>query len=491
MESLFDTGTLLPHGQCLTWDPDLLALHAASDGLIALSYLAIPGAILYFVRHRKDLEGESLRLAALFIAFIVACALTHLSGLLTLWLPVYWIEGVLKAITAAVSLTTAFVLIPLLPRLIALPSARDLRVANQRLQEEVVARNKAVADLEAIRTDLERRVEQRAREVVRIMDNFETTLRGSSVTVFQQDVDLRYTWIHNTRAPYTSTDYIGRRDVDVLPAETAALVIPAKEEAMRTGEKVHVEVPVHRNNVTVWYDLTCKPLYNEDGVAGLAAVAVDITPQKESERQLRVVMRELTHRSKNLLAVVQGIARQTAAQHTSLEGFVERFSARLHGLAGSHDLLVSTDWRGARFPELIKAHVGHLLQGDANQLVMDGPDVMLSPQATQQIGMAMHELGTNAAKYGALSGPDGRVEIRWTREAVFKDDAAGTPVNRITLVWQEVGGPPVSPPTSSGFGHVMTDTLVPRALRGTAETRYAPEGVTWTLSFDMEREEGE
>src|SRR5262249_58703850 len=139
--------------------------------------------------------------------------------------------------------------------------------------------------------------------------------------------------------------------------------------------------------------------------------AVDVSDGKEGEAHLRLLMRELTHRSKNLLAVIQAMARQTARYSESIDGFLERFGARLQALARSHDLLVQEEWHGVALAELVKSQLTYLDRTGA-QIVAEGPAVMLRPEAAQSLGLALHELAMNALRYGALSTPAGKNSIR-------------------------------------------------------------------------------
>lgn len=133
---LFGAASFMPHGYCLLWRPDLVAMHAISDGLIALAYIAIPVAMLTFLRKRPDIQGNSRKIGYLFIAFILACAVTHLTALLTLWWPAYGAQGLVKVVTAGVSIVTAVVVWQMFPKLLAIPSLQDLERANELLQAE-------------------------------------------------------------------------------------------------------------------------------------------------------------------------------------------------------------------------------------------------------------------------------------------------------------------------------------------------------------------
>lgn len=209
---------------------------------------------------------------------------------------------------------------------------------------------------------------------------------------------------------------------------------------------------------------------------GTAAAAKNAPVEGIEEREQRVnlLMREMAHRSKNILAVTQAIARQSLVQADSLEDFGQRFSARLQSLAESHDLLTQVEWAGTPLDDLVRSQLGHYLDG-TSQIAIEGPDLCLGPVAVPYLGLALHELSTNAAKHGALSVPEGRVTIRW---GIAGDVERG---ERLWLRWAETDGPPVVPPTRRGFGTDITRRLVARALRGTVTFEFAATGVIWHL----------
>lgn len=200
-----------------------------------------------------------------------------------------------------------------------------------------------------------------------------------------------------------------------------------------------------------------------------SGVDIDITERKRQEEHLRVVMKELVHRNSNLLAIIKGIAQQTASRSADLADFMARFEARLQGLAESTALLAREDWRGAPLDELIRTQAKPF--GAASRLQLEGPPVLLSPRATQNLGLAIHELCTNALKYGALSAPGGRVEVGWT---------AG---EALTIRWKERGGPPVTAPTRAGFGRIVAEQMLAAALGASVGTRFDADGIEWVLSL--------
>lgn len=586
---LFGAATFVPHGYCLLWRPDLVALHAISDGLIAAAYIAIPVAMLTFLRKRPDIDGTPRKIAYLFVAFILACAVTHVTALVTLWIPAYGAQGLLKALTAVISIATAIVVWQLLPKLLEMPSLKILETANDLLTAKNI--------------ELNTQVGRTMQELDLINDRFEKALTGSNITVFSQDSDLRYTWIHNPRFGFSSEDILGKLDQDVLPkgsaeevtqlkrqvmetaesastylavdsdeagtvffdlivhptknqngtvdgvlctaiditeknlyeirlsslaaqlgqankrfenaldgslitvfeqdrdlkyvhiinpppgteeeyfigktdadifgAEDQLKLVPVKQQVIESGESRSLEVDVGLDGTEKTYNVRLDPARNAEGdVVGVLGTAVDLTYKRESERQMHLVMRELTHRSKNLLAVIQAMARQTAARSDNPETFVETFSARLQAMAASHDLLVSQSWYGADLKELVRAHLAQSIDPTSAQVEIDGAPLSISADAAQNLGLALHELTTNAAKYGALSVLDGKLKVSWRVES-----------GQVTFNWAEAGGPTVTPPERNGFGRLLLEQLVGPSLDGTVSIDFRAEGVRCQIAF--------
>ncbi len=215
----------------------------------------------------------------------------------------------------------------------------------------------------------------------------------------------------------------------------------------------------------------------------ILAIVVDITARKMSEEHLRLVMRELSHRTKNILAVVQAMAWQTAQTSTDLADYQERFTNRVDALARSHNLLVSREWKGAAVEELVNAQLAPFVDERHERIVVDGPDLLLKPEAAQNLGLALHELATNASKYGALSSPGGKIEIGWA----VTDDAT----QQFQIWWRETGGPEVEPPQRTGFGHSVIKQMVAKAFGGDVMLKFARDGLVWQLTAPATRLFGE
>ena len=195
---------------------------------------------------------------------------------------------------------------------------------------------------------------------------------------------------------------------------------------------------------------------------------------RKSELRTRFVMRELSHRSKNMLAVIQAIARQTSRSTEDVGEFNQQFGDRLASLGRSQDLLVHGNWQGVSLGDLIAAHLRAFIDSSEPKVTTSGTPLLLNADAAQNIGMALHELATNASKHGALSVPSGRVSIEWK----WYENSGE---RWLRLSWTESGGPPVKPPQRKGFGHSVVERLVAASLRGTAELNWRPEGLVWVL----------
>ena len=212
-----------------------------------------------------------------------------------------------------------------------------------------------------------------------------------------------------------------------------------------------------------------------DGPLELIGVARDVTARKLRETHMHLLMREVTHRSKNLLAIIQAMARQTVKDSLTASEFEERFSARLRGLAASHDLLAARDWHGAAIDDLARWQLGSAIEAAGDRVTLTGPTLFLKPEAAQNIGLALNELATNAIRFGALSGPTGRVALEWSL------DPANTEPRRFHLSWRESGGPEVTQPRRYGFGHKVVERLAARALDGSVSLTFASTGLQWSL----------
>jgi len=584
----------------LSWQQDLVALHVASDIIISMSFVVMALGAVWVLLHRLNMTPMQRSLAWLFAAFLLFAGGVQFSEVVTLWYPLYGIQGFVKATGALVSVVTVAFMLPALPGLARIPSPQELTDANERLRVLSATHDRAVQEFNETRADYEKRLAELTRLYELTKARFETALREADIYAFSQDSELRYTWVFSPRgeesaakmvgrtddeipsspehdssvavkrrvlktgtaeecevtytlpegravyamrihpifavdqtingimctainfsrmhsreselrqraeklettlqrydtalrgsnvtvytqdlglryvsisAPILGLDVsqiVGRTDQDILPVQSRDAIIALKKEAIDAGRPKDCEVCIHDGTVERWYDLHMEPLREVTGASvGLICASVDVTARKEGEVHLRLLMRELTHRSKNLLAVIQAMARQTARRAETIDGFTERFGARLQALATSHDLLIQESWHGALLSDLVRSQLGHYLDREGSQFSIEGPSVFLKPEAAQNIGLALHELATNAAKYGALSVPSGRVSISWRR----KPDG-GSP--GVEIIWVERGGPSVQPPDQRGFGSIVIERNLSRALEADVHLTFEQQGI--------------
>ena len=213
-------------------------------------------------------------------------------------------------------------------------------------------------------------------------------------------------------------------------------------------------------------------LYDEEGRTVVQCNVRDISERKRAEANAQVLMAEVNHRARNMLAVVQAVAQQSAKLGDP-QTFAARLSDRINGLAANQDLLVKNLWHGVDITELVLAQLAHFKDMIGLRIHIQGPELILTAAASQTVGMALHELSTNAAKYGSLSNSAGEVHIEW------QSSAGPDPV--FSMSWVESDGPPVKPRTRTGFGQTVIKRLVEVSLGGTVEIDYAAEGLSWRL----------
>jgi PAS domain S-box-containing protein len=222
-----------------------------------------------------------------------------------------------------------------------------------------------------------------------------------------------------------------------------------------------------------WMRIICRPRHDEEGrFAGYVGMAMDVTESREAEARQRLLINELNHRVKNTLATVQSIALQTIREGVNAETARQTFVDRLLTLSAAHNVLTRQNWAGADLAEIVAQSVKVYSQDHEPRIHIRGPDRRLEPHIAVGLSMALHELATNAAKYGALSAPTGHVWLAW-QEA--PDGAA------VVLRWRERGGPPVRPPLRRGFGTRLLTHGLATELGCPAQLDYEPRGLVATF----------
>ena len=286
--------------------------------------------------------------------------------------------------------------------------------------------------------------------------------------------DYRYLRINDELAAINgvpAADHIGRTIRDVL-SDSAPPVEPVIDQVFASGEAVRLETSgetpqqpgVLRHWLTGFY-----PVKDSAGaVQAVGAWVVEISERKAAEQREVLLAREVDHRAKNLLAVVQSVVQLTrASDPVELK---EAILGRIQALARAHSLLANSRWDGAQLGDLVREELAPYLDGAGARVTAEGPLILLRPAAAQSVAMVLHELATNAAKYGALSRQAGRLNIAWRRDGEW-----------LELAWIEQGGPSVEPPETSGFGSRIMRATIERQLHGKLDQQWPKDGLRCTI----------
>jgi PAS domain S-box-containing protein len=278
------------------------------------------------------------------------------------------------------------------------------------------------------------------------------------------------------REPFTASDFLTR-------------VHPDDRERFKSHIRgVNPESPSHGvtfryirpDGREVWLEETARAEFDTAGrLARLKGLTRDVTERKRAEQRQDMLVAELDHRVKNVLSRVTVVAMYTRQSSTSMDQLVQALDGRIQSMAAAHSLLSQSRWHGVGLTELVRHQLAPYTT--AANTTVSGPDVMLSAAETQSVAMVIHELVTNAAKYGALSTPDGRVSVGWDR----RTDGNGS--SSLLVVWRERGGPPTTAPSRSGYGTSLIRDLIPHELGGTVDLAFAPDGVCCSIEIPLQR----
>jgi PAS domain S-box-containing protein len=269
---------------------------------------------------------------------------------------------------------------------------------------------------------------------------------------------------------YLAEEIIGKSIKVLIPPEYQSEEDTILER-LRRGERIdHYETVRQRKHGELFdVSLTISPIKDTSGhIIGASKIARDITERKRFEKQLALLGREAEHRSKNVLATVQAAVHLTRAD--SVDEFKRIVGGRIQALASVNALFVQSSWTGAELRTLIKHELAAFSQDGKTQVHIDGPDLILEPDAAQAIAIAIHELTTNATKYGALSSAGGSIKAEWSHSA-----------GQITIQWTERGGPTVAAPSRRGFGTNVIERMIKGKLNGTVEFDWRDTGLFCTL----------
>ena len=308
---------------------------------------------------------------------------------------------------------------------------------------------------------------------------FQAILDNTSALIYAFDLEARFILANAAVATLlksTPAQLVGKRRHKFMPRAIADRLDEHDRLVIETGKTLEFEEYSELKERPITWLTTKFPLRGPDGqIYGVAGISADITERKQREDQIGLLMREVNHRAKNLLAIVQSVAFHTA-RTADPNDFANRFSDRIQALAANQDLLVNSQWLGVELSALVRVQLAHFQELIGRRVTIDGPPMRISPSAAQCIGMALHELATNAGKYGALSNDAGKVQIVWS----IGRDGAGKEC--FYLDWTESGGPSVQAPTKCGFGTTVISVVPKKQLKAEVIHEYEPTGVSWSLT---------
>ncbi len=291
-------------------------------------------------------------------------------------------------------------------------------------------------------------------------------LGNANVALLAQDASLAYLWTENAPAKWGADGLVGRTDSEIFPEAVADNLTRLKKDVLSGSGRRHAEIEVSNSDGLSWFEIWLDPLRNVEGsIVGVVTTATEITEQRLREQTLRTLLREVSHRSKNLLAIIQSIAAQTGRYAGSIEQFLSRFRGRLQSLSSSQDLVTSSNWRGADLSQLVSGQVARYCAEPSRNLVLGGENPYLNPNAALHVGLALHELAVNSVSYGALSSPEGQVRI----------EVRPLSQGEMELVWSEPLAKADANLENKRFGTVALERVVPSSLNSSA-TLSADEG---------------
>jgi PAS domain S-box-containing protein len=312
-------------------------------------------------------------------------------------------------------------------------------------------------DLTELRDSLEQ-----ARVVTR---RLELATQISGIAMSEHDESLRYTWAHNL-----PEDAMGRLPSDLVGEDIGRPIEEVLRAVMETGNAATEEAVFSVDDQRQWWEIQACRTATADGKPAVLASALDVTTRKLNAEKLEVLARELNHRVKNVYAVVQAVVHQSARSAGAPPQFAEMVSRRLVTLAEAQDALLTSGSDRGDLRALLSQHLAHL-----ERVEMSGDDVSLPARIVPYVALAMHELGTNALKYGALSTPAGRVRVSW------REIEPG----ELEMTWAESGGQARGDDGNPGFGTALLTRIFAGATDGTAERGWTEDGLRWVARFPL------
>jgi len=298
------------------------------------------------------------------------------------------------------------------------------------------------------------------------MDALMQAIRSADICVLYQTPDLVYRWAENLPAVLQAHWHEGITDSDFLPDNIAENMETIKLQVLASGQGTSFEVRLMEDDDPLWFRFSIDCHRDGEGsILGLITTGVMVSELRRREQVLKILLREVSHRSKNLLAIILSIAAQTARFSDNVDGFLQKFQGRIHSLSHSQDLVTDSNWRGALFRDLVHSQAGGYIDAQSKHFFLSGENPYLFPGAALHIGLALHELFINSVASGALASAKGRVNVSCT---LCDDDGRE---KGLRLVWEEEF--PIieteEEDVHSRFGSTVLTRIVPSSVNGAAE----------------------
>lgn len=305
----------------------------------------------------------------------------------------------------------------------------------------------------------------------------ERAVASAGISVIYQDPDLSLIYAENLPPHFQPLAAPGGSDADLFGATHGGNLQKLKQQVLETGKPTTTEIEISIDGEMRTFELKIERV-GADHTAGILSVISEVTETRHREKVLKSLLRELSHRSKNLLAIIQGIATQTARNTLTLEGFLVKFRGRLQSLSNSQDLITDSSWRGAFLFELAEKQFAPYWPETAGPLPISGTNVHLTPNAAVHVGLALHELIVNSASYGAIAGSTPAVSLN-CREVVSAGRKA------IEVSWAETLCDPteVHEFSENSFGRTVLERVVPTSVSGNAELTLIPGRIEYHLTI--------
>lgn len=314
----------------------------------------------------------------------------------------------------------------------------------------------------------------------KLREFFITALIDMSASLILQGSDGRYICITTLPARWALKPGVRPNDEAVFGEDIGARLKELKAGLSKPGDRAELEIDAGDDT---FFEFRCRVVEMSNHEVNLMTVVIDRTEDRRRERLLRALLREVSHRSKNLLAIIQSIASQTARHAGTLDTFLGKFRGRLHALSQSQDLITDSSWRGAYFRDLLKQQVDRYVQENSELVTVRGEDVLLTPNASLHIGLALHELIVNAVSHGDFLAKRRAIEVRCER-------IEGDNGPQIRMTWVEPVGPldddAVAAAKTMRFGSTVLERVVPSSVNGRASHRIEREQVRYELTFPQE-----